>query len=56
MMALKWSMTSFIASSGDRSSSASPGFGGAAGRRPAIMLFALAVLGVAAAAGYVFGT
>ena len=31
------------------------GFGGAAGRRPANMLLALAVLGVAAAAVYVFG-
>ena len=32
------------------------GFGGAAGRRPATMLIALAVLGVAAAAVYVVGT
>ena len=31
------------------------GFGGAAGRRPAIMLLALAVLGVAVAAFYMFG-
>ena len=31
------------------------GFGGAAGRRPAMMLLALAVLGVVAAAIYMFG-